>query len=338
MRILYVALTRAKEKLIITGIKKEYEKQKEKLLQHIERYQKQNHKINPILVKKYSKYIDWILLVYFYEIAEIQSIVELKTYTKKEVLSFCQKLETEPIDVVELLEKEEKDIAEIEKIAKEFQTTYVHELATKIPTKSSVTKLKQAEGKENIEVSFPAPKLLGKEENIKLTGAQKGTLLHLCMQKLEVSQIYDLHNIKELIHNLTEKEIITGKEAENINPMAVLKFTQSKIWQDMKQAKEIHKEKPFYITIPAKEVYQQEVSEHILVQGMIDLYYINQKDELILVDYKTDFVESEIELMGKYKKQLDLYKKALEEALQRKVNKMYIYSTFLGKELALNAE
>lgn len=153
------------------------------------------------------------------------------------------------------------------------------------------------------------------------------------MQKLEQGKTYDIERIKELITNLVQKEMITPKEAENINPMSILKFTQSKIWQDMKQAKEIQKEKPFYITIPAKEVYQEEVSEDILVQGIIDLYYINQKDELVLVDYKTDFVETEIELINRYQKQLNLYKKALEEALQRKVNHVYIYSTFLGKEL-----
>ncbi len=153
------------------------------------------------------------------------------------------------------------------------------------------------------------------------------------MQKLEEGKTYDIGSVKELIANLVEKEIITPKEAENINPMSILKFTQSKIWQDMKQAKEIQKEKPFYITIPAKELYQEEVSEDILVQGIMDLYYINQKDELVLVDYKTDFVETEVDLMNQYQKQLSLYKKALEEALQRKVNYVYIYSTFLGKEL-----
>ncbi len=153
------------------------------------------------------------------------------------------------------------------------------------------------------------------------------------MQKLEQGKTYDIGSVKELIANLVEKEIITPKEAENINPMSILKFTQSKIWQDMKQAKEIQKEKPFYITIPAKELYQEEVSEDILVQGIMDLYYINQKDELVLVDYKTDFVETEVDLMNQYQKQLSLYKKALEEALQRKVNYVYIYSTFLGKEL-----
>ena len=72
MRILYVALTRAKEKLIITGIKKDYEKEIEKMITQVERYKKSGTKINPILVKKYKKYLDWILLVYLYEKGDIE--------------------------------------------------------------------------------------------------------------------------------------------------------------------------------------------------------------------------------------------------------------------------
>ena len=70
-----------------------------------------------------------------------------------------------------------------------------------------------------------------------------------------------------------------------------------------------------------------------MVQGIIDLYYINKEDELILVDYKTDFVQKEMELVNKYEKQLLLYKSALEESLDKEVNHIYIYSTFLGKEI-----
>lgn len=332
MRILYVALTRSKEKLIITGIKKNYEKEKEKLLQQVERYQKQNQKINPILVKKYIKYIDWILLVYFYEQTNIEAIAELKTYNKKEVLDFCEKIEKDDINIMEIMEKEKIDKTEIERIADLLKNKYPYDLSTKIPTKTSVTKIKQGEQKQ-IEISFQSPKFTRKEENIKLTGAQKGTLLHLCMQKLDEKQDYDLEKIKQLIASLVKKEIIIDKEAENINPISVLKFTQSRIWQDMKQAKEIQKEKPFYITIPAREIYQEEVPENILVQGIIDLYYRNKEDELILVDYKTDFIQTEQELIHKYKTQLELYQKALEEALNKKVKSIFIYSTFLGKEI-----
>ena len=72
-----------------------------------------------------------------------------------------------------------------------------------------------------------------------------------------------------------------------------------------------------------------------MVQGIIDLYYINEKDELILVDYKTDYVKEEKELIEKYKVQLELYKKALEESLDRKVEKIYIYSTQLNKAIEI---
>ena len=158
------------------------------------------------------------------------------------------------------------------------------------------------------------------------------------MQKLEESKDYDKKAIEELVKNLVKKEMITTNEAEAINQKAILQFTKSNIWQEMRQAKEVQKEKPFYMNIPAKEIYQEEVEEEILVQGMIDLYYINKNDELILVDYKTDFAEREEDLLEKYRTQLSLYQKALEEALGKKVSKVLIYSTFLGKELNLNSK
>lgn len=157
------------------------------------------------------------------------------------------------------------------------------------------------------------------------------------MQYLRENVSYDLQKVKDLIQDLLRREIITKKEAENINTYSILQFTKSAIWEELQQAKEIQREKAFYIQIPAKEIYQKELTENILVQGIIDLYYINKNGELILVDYKTDYVEkgNEKELVIKYRKQLDLYKQALEEALNRKVEKSYIYSTYLGKEIEI---
>ena len=131
------------------------------------------------------------------------------------------------------------------------------------------------------------------------------------------------------------KQIITNKEARSISTYKILAFTKSTIWKELRKAKVVEKEKPFYINIPAKEIYNQEIEEDILVQGIIDLYYINGNDELVLVDYKTDYVEKgkEEELLNKYRKQLDLYKRALESALNRKVDKVYIYSVYLEKEI-----
>ena len=67
------------------------------------------------------------------------------------------------------------------------------------------------------------------------------------------------------------------------------------------------------------------------------MYYINKNNELVLVDYKTDYVpeNDETSLKDKYTSQLEIYKRALEQALNRKVDSIYIYSTYLGKEIKM---
>ena len=157
--------------------------------------------------------------------------------------------------------------------------------------------------------------------------------MHLCLQKIDARKEYDLESIKQFLLELEKKGIINQKERECVNPKKILEFTNSEIGRDLKTAKEIYKEKPFYINIPAKEIYNEEtLDEEILVQGIIDLYYIDKNDKLVLVDYKTDYVteENKDELIQRYKGQLEIYAKALEESLKRKVDKQYIYSTYLG--------
>lgn len=81
--------------------------------------------------------------------------------------------------------------------------------------------------------------------------------------------------------------------------------------------------------MPASQIIQeakeQNSQKHILVQGMIDLYYINEKDEILLVDFKTDYIKNapnaKQAILEKYKEQLQTYKQALEQALGRKVTK-----------------
>ena len=337
MRILYVALTRAKEKLIITGIEKDYDKLLEKMIQQIEQYPKQDNKINHILLKKYKRYLDWILLVYLYEKENIKEYTELNIYNKTELLNKLVKQDKEEVDVIKLLEENKVEQDKLEKIEKIMQEEYKYKNSISIPNKTTVTELKQLNNKViRKEVSFDIPKFMKNEVQETLTGAQKGTVLHLCMQKLEIGKEYNIEEIKELINNLKEREIITKLEVESVNINAILKFTKSKIWEELKNAKEIHREESFYMTIPAKEIYNKELDEKIVVQGIIDLYYINSNNELVLLDYKTDYVENgEEELIKKYNNQLQLYKKALESSLNKKVDKVYIYSTYLGKEIKI---
>lgn len=356
MRILYVALTRAKEKLIITGIKNDYQKDFLKMSEQVERYIKKDGKINTILIKKYKKYLDWILLVYEYEKEKNKNCMLLNLYKKKDILNRCKKIQKEKVNVIEELNKKEITKEEFKTLEKILNYTYPNKLATTIPTKTSVTKLKQVEqekldigieeliGKQrNLEdkiedvIEFPKPQFLKLEEKNKLTGAQKGTLIHLCMQNLDEKVDYNLIKVKELINSLVEKQIITKIEADNINPFKILEFTKSEIWRELKTAKLIEREKPFYLNIPANTIYNEEIEETILAQGVIDLYYVNKNNELILVDYKTDYIEKnkKYELVNKYKKQLELYQEAIEQSFNKKVSKKYIYSTCLGQAIEI---
>ena len=337
MRILYVALTRAKEKLIITGIQKDHQKESEKIIEQVNRYIKNNDKINPILVKKYKRYLDWILLVYYYEKNKIENIINLNIYKKQQLLNEFKKVEKENLDVIQILENIETNKKQIEEIENILSYSYPNKIATTIPTKTSVTNIKQMQAKDVQEekIELPKPGFLKQDKEEKLTGAQKGTLIHLCMQKLNEKKEYNLQKIKELISSLEEKQIITSKEAENINALKVLEFTKSNIWKDLKEAKEIYREKPFYINIPVKDIYEEDIEENILVQGIIDLYYIDKNDNLILVDYKTDYVHNGQELINKYKKQLEIYQEALEQAYNKKVSKKFIYSTWLGRGIQI---
>ena len=334
MRILYVALTRAKEKLIIVGRQKDVNKkmsEKQKLLEIYSTID--DNKINPYLLQKYKTYLDWLELIYLKEgVANTKNLFTVNI-NKREKTSV--KIENEVEDISEkIIEESNKnnDEQEKEKIKEILNWQYKHQSIEGIPTKTSVSKLKEKREQE-IQIT-QEPKFINEEVKTKLTGAQKGTLIHLCLQKMRETEEYNLEKITELIEGLKDKEIITEIEAQNIDKEKLLEYTNSQLWTELKQAKEIHKEHPFYINIKASRIYNQinkEDDENILVQGVIDLFFIDKDDNLILVDYKTDYVQHENELVEKYKGQLDLYKEALEQSLDKKVDKMCIYSVYLNK-------
>lgn len=341
MRVLYVALTRAKEKLIITGLSKDLKKSLDEKEQLLEIYKKQG-KINFSLVGKYVSYLDWIELVYLKNKENIDSVIKLNEYRKGKFLKEIHTEEKETIDVQKMLKEhaeteEEKKMRE--QIEEKLKYKYKYACKMEVPTKTSVTKLKQMQEDENekdiedlleekdrVVQLTQIPKFM--EEKQKLTPMQKGTLMHLCVQKLDESKEYSREDIIEFVSRLLEDGIISEVEKQAINIDVLYKYTKSELFTSLKSAKEIYKEQPFYINIPAKDVYDDANDEMILVQGIIDLYYINDKNELILVDYKTDYIPKgkTVNLEEKYRVQLDLYKKALENSLKRKVDKAMIYA------------
>ena len=353
MRILYVALTRAKEKLFITGVEKDLKVEMQKKEEEIQKYAV-TQKLDSSLVQKYRSYLDWIELVYLAKPKEAQELIEVQEHTPKEENS--QEETVKQVSIQEIMQgAKEQDLTEI-KQALEWE--YPYQEAVLLPTKMSVTKIKEqvkeidnTEHTRKIVVTedsltdtnkpphvYRTPNFMAEE--LTITASQRGTLMHLCISKLQETEEYTIDKLKDLLQQMVKQKQILPKEAEAISIQKLYEYTQSSLFQELKKAKEIAKEQAFYLQIPAKEIYGNHAEEPILVQGIIDLYYISEKGELILVDYKTDYVEKgkEEELVEKYRKQLTLYQRALEQAKKKKVDKIYLYSIYLQKSIEVKEE
>lgn len=342
MRILYVALTRAKEKLIITGTMKDYKKELEDKKEILKIYSSNSEdgKINPILLKKYTSYLDWIQLVYLNN--DLKDIIQINEYNKKDIITKDEEKEI----VIRDFDFEKQ--TDFEKIKSNFNWKYEKSLETKLPIKSTVSKVKEIKNQNTDEIDFDnltnkqigianiIPKFLVEEE--KVTASRKGTLMHLFLQNLDLKKEYLKEELEDLKQELIFKKIITEEEASFINLEKINSFLNSNLASKIKKCKIIEKEKAFCKKLKAKEIYEQAEDETILVQGIIDLYGITEDDKIILVDYKTDFVENGKEelLVKKYYSQLKIYKEALEEALGKEVVEVYIYSLYLNKEIKIN--
>ena len=207
MRILYVALTRAKEKLIITGTSKDYLDEIEKKKEILKIYNSDKGKINPILLKKYISYLDWLELVFLNN--KSNELLTINYYKKKDII---QKEEAKEIEIREFdFEKENN----FEKYEKEFKWKYSNEIATQIPIKSTVSKIKemQKEGidfellnSKEIGIANITPSFMEKEEVV--TASKKGTIMHLFLQKINFKEDYNLEKLENLREKLVYKKII----------------------------------------------------------------------------------------------------------------------------------
>ncbi len=357
MRVLYVALTRAKEKLIIVGCDKKAKENIEKISSQIQSYYpvEKPEKINPSLVEKYIRYLDWIELVLEFSEGFKEQNVKFEIVNKE---SLKNEEKEEKSNEKTLLDQDlnKYDKEKYKKVDELLTWKYPKETSEDIPGKTSVTALKNQamkinkDGKleiiseninkdvtsaninndnlkdeneiekSNINNNTNIKKFILDEKDEKLKANEKGSLIHLIMQKIENC------NIEETIEKLT----VTEKEKKFLleNKSIIESYIKSDLFKELQEAKEIHKEEAFYMNVKYKH-------SDVLVQGVIDLYYINKNDELILVDYKTDKNINDEILKERYQNQLLMYKTALEKSLKRKVDKTYIYSTELNKEVKI---
>lgn len=243
--------------------------------------------------------------------------------------------------LIENIAKNFKITEDYKVIEEKFLWKYPYETSTRLPSKITVTELKRLgdEASEDIfevlsnQMSEKMDKLelLEKpsymEENL-YSGAKFGTLLHNVMQRIDFEK-YNLDEVIDSVEDTYKKKVKYYLE----------QFLNTNLYNEIKNAKNIWKEMPFNLSMKTSEIYSGiqdlSVNDEILIQGVIDLYFENQEGDIILVDYKTDHIDSEEEFINRYKTQLDYYKKALENLTQKKVKKVIIYSFNLNKEIEL---
>ena len=198
---------------------------------------------------------------------------------------------------------------------------YQNIVATTLPNKISISEIKRRYNAEEDNNTYnysliSAPSFLSEEFE---SGTTYGTLMHETLQRIDFAN-YSQEAVTKIIDLLTDdariKNSIIGK---------ISKFAKTKLFSEIASSKKIYREAAFNLNLKAEELYDVEINENIMVQGIIDLYFITQNDEIILVDYKTDNVQDEAELIKRYKIQLELYKRALEEILGKSVSKTIIY-------------
>lgn len=327
MRILYVALTRAKEKLIIIGSDRNALENYNKKEVELRKYhgKEKAEKISPILISKYRRYLDWIELV--------------KKYTSLNLnVNFIKRSDLNQNDEDNDNENEQlKNIGKYEINAEKYKhidelLKWQYEYETDTPSKTSVTALKNVElnfenkeitilddiSTKKVELETLDSKLISNIKNKKLTPAEKGTLIHLALQKLNNEDIDNMIKNLKIDENSREFLIQNKNIFEN--------YINSELFEELKKAKLIQKETPFYMDVNYKNT-----DEKVLIQGVIDLYFVDKDDNLILVDYKTDKNVDEQTLKQRYLNQLNMYEIALEKSLNMKVSKKIIYSTTLNK-------
>lgn len=344
LRVLYVAFTRAKEKLIITGTIPNLEK-KLPLYEMGITYGR---------LSKASTYWDWILPAVSSVPQEVPIVVRriefadiVKEEVEEETAGRMTRAMLEAWDTTQVY-----DPAMHEAMKEQFGYHYpysgsgmqklkftVSELKKRIYLKESLGDELDETGEmpyEEPEVVPLIPRFLKEEEE--LTGASRGTAYHRLMELLDLTRDYGERELSDTVRGYVEEGRMGEDMAACVRPRDILDFLESRAGQRVRSAARadaLWREQPFVLGVDAREMYPEEQEgELILVQGIIDAYY-EEPDGLVVLDYKTDQIYTPEGLIERYHSQLDYYAKALEQLTKKKVKEKIIYSFTIKKEIRL---
>lgn len=287
IRLLYVALTRAKNKIIITGTHSGYNIPDGELI---------NFSYN---IRSKTRYLDWL-------ISDIKGVPKATVYNVSQVLDMDVRFAEELEDA-----KHKTDYSEFyDDIAEILDFSYPFPDSKYVPSKKSISEVIAKNDAVNlVEIS-------ARTDNI--SAAQKGTLIHFVLQNIDLKRVYSVDAIALQIDNMIKKGIFTEEYKSVIDVDAIYGFFSSDIGKRMLNSNQVYREFRFCVDVPASELGYTSQDETVLMQGVIDCCFV-EDDNFVIVDYKTG------SLQEKYKSQLKLYKRCLEISTGETVKETHIY-------------
>ncbi|NWQ41206.1 helicase-exonuclease AddAB subunit AddA [Bacillus sp. EB106-08-02-XG196] len=360
MRVLYVALTRAKEKLYLIGTLKDADKK-------IEQWNDVTANTDWLL-KDYERaaagcYMDWVgpALIRHQDSQEFRksdntlipteitchpSAWKMTVMSAEEVKSqeIIKNMETDTI--LERVEKKEiipKTSPFGQEIKSRLTWEYSFANASTHRSKQSVSEMKRqremSDEQSGTELLSKFKKSITKRPKFmqekSLSPAERGTALHMVMQHVDLTRPVTLENIEDQVERMVNDELLTVEQAEAINTQLIVEFFESDLGKRIMNAKVVNREIPFTLSLPASEVYPawKDEDESVFVQGIIDCVF-EDENGLVLIDFKSDgisdrykggFIQAKPILEERYRLQINLYTKALEQIWKRKVNERYLF-------------
>lgn len=338
LRVLYVALTRAEEKLILTGTCKEDKLPQEDAAPGAYGY-------SALRLQEASSYYDLVLPAW-------QSVGRrLQICTQEELLQAELVRASLGYNSRQKLFEEagkEPEAAELA-LCERLQKPYAHENLAGLFVKTTVSELKkegmQEEAAEGIEL-FPEEEVVPylpqfvKEQEETVSGTTRGSAYHRLLEifPFERQETWTAAKIRTVIEECKADRRLSEEYAAAINVYKIRAFLQTPLAARMAKAAKsnrLHREQPFVLGLSANRLNTDfPEDETVLIQGIIDVY-LEEEDGIVLADYKTDLVKDPKELILRYRVQLDYYEEALVRLTGKCVKEKLIYSFGLEQEITL---
>lgn len=338
LRVLYVAMTRAKENLIMVTSIKNPQNTLTKLATNLT----SNTLINPYNVRSAMSFSDLILScalrhkdgIKLRSLANCFDDIILESESQLEIKVISPNEENDDKDSLNQDIKNLKyDEELIGKIEKRINYAYPLKFLHNIPTKVSASELYKEDNLDQMhslgKAKIPSF-MLGRDQN----ASQKGIALHLFLEFADYKEAS--LDLMGQIEKLTSKKFISKEQASSLNIESLKRFFQSNLMKRIINAESYKRELRFNVEYDENIIKSNEVknikNELIVLQGAIDCVFI-EDGKAVIVDYKNNSFDDENEYIKKYSNQLNLYKYAASKSLNIEVKECIVYSFKKGKEI-----